>query len=79
MNELKDFVASRGIAIAVITVPSEAAQEVADTLVDAGIKAIWNFAPKDLHLPPHVVLQRTDLATSFAVLSAKCKRLFDQC
>ena len=79
MSELKDFVTSRGITIAVITVPSEAAQEVADTLVDAGIKAIWNFAPKDLRLPAEVVLQRTDLATSFAVLSAKCKRLFEQC
>jgi redox-sensing transcriptional repressor len=79
MSELKDFVTSRGITIAVITVPSEAAQEVADTLVDAGIKAIWNFAPKDLRLPAQVVLQRTDLATSFAVLSAKCKRLFEQC
>lgn len=78
MEELKQFVASRGISIAVITVPSESAQEVADSLVDAGIQAIWNFAPKDLRLPSHVVLQRTDLATSFAVLSAKCKRLFDQ-
>jgi redox-sensing transcriptional repressor len=47
-------------------------------LVDAGIKAIWNFAPKDLRLPPHIVIQRTDLATSFAVLSAKCRRKMDE-
>ena len=79
MEDLDRFVKSNGITIAVITVPSEGAQDVADTLVNAGIKAIWNFAPKDLRLPAHVVLQRTDLATSFAVLSAKCKRLFDQC
>jgi redox-sensing transcriptional repressor len=42
--------------------------------VDCGIVAIWNFAPKDLKLPESVVVQRTDLATSFAVLSAKVKR-----
>ena len=79
MDELKDYVQANAINIAVITVPAESAQEVADTLVDAGIKAIWNFAPKDLRLPETVVLQRTDLATSFAVLSAKCRRLHDGC
>lgn len=77
MDELKQYVADHAINIAVITVPAESAQDVADALVEAGIKAIWNFAPKDLRLPPNVVLQRTDLATSFAVLSAKCRRLFD--
>jgi len=79
MDDVKNFVTEHHIHIAVITVPAEAAQEVADTLVDAGIRAIWNFAPKDLRLPSNVVLQRTDLATSFAVLSAKCNRLSDRC
>jgi redox-sensing transcriptional repressor len=50
----------------------------ADELVGFGIKAIWNFAPKDLKLPAGIVVQRTDLATSFAVLSAKCRRMFDR-
>lgn len=77
MDELKQYVSDHAINIAVITVPADSAQDVADALVEAGIKAIWNFAPKDLRLPPNVVLQRTDLATSFAVLSAKCRRLFD--
>jgi redox-sensing transcriptional repressor len=77
MEQLKQFVAERSINIAVITVPAEAAQEVADQLVESKIKAIWNFAPKDLRLPDDIVLQRTDLATSFAVLSAKCRRKID--
>ncbi len=77
LSDLKTYIKEHSINIAVITVPSESAQEVADLLVDAGIKAIWNFAPKDLKLPPHIVLQRTDLATSFAVLSAKCSGLTD--
>ena len=42
-----------------------------------GIKGIWNFAPKDLKIPSGVVMQRTDLATSFAVLSVKMRKKFD--
>lgn len=78
MEKLKAYIADHVINIAVITVPAESAQEVADYLVEVGIKAIWNFAPKDLRLPENIVLQRTDLATSFAVLSAKCRRAFEQ-
>jgi redox-sensing transcriptional repressor len=78
MESLKKYIKDHSINIAVITVPAEAAQDVADQLVDAGIKAIWNFAPKDLKLPPDIVIQRTDLATSFAVLSAKCRRRFQE-
>lgn len=71
MEHLKRYIDTHDINIAVITVPADSAQDVADTLVEMGIKAIWNFAPKDLRLPSDIVLQRTDLATSFAVLSAK--------
>ena len=47
-----------------------------DRMVSAGIKGIWNFAPKDLKIPSEVVMQRTDLATSFAVLSVKMRKMF---
>ena len=78
MDELKPFVESSGISIAVITVPASSAQSVADTLVACGIKGIWNFAPKDLKIPGDVVMQRTDLATSFAVLSVKMRKMFGE-
>jgi redox-sensing transcriptional repressor len=78
MAQLADYIKGHAINIAVITVPAEAAQALADELVGFGIKAIWNFAPKDLRLPAGIVVQRTDLATSFAVLSAKCRRMFDR-
>ena len=78
MEELSGYISDNAINIAVITVPAKSAQAIADDLVDAGIRAIWNFAPKDLRLPPNIVVQRTDLATSFAVLSAKCRRMFDR-
>ena len=78
MDELKPFIESSGISIAVITVPASSAQSVADTLVACGIKGIWNFAPKDLKIPGDVVMQRTDLATSFAVLSVKMRKMFGE-
>ena len=78
MDELKPFIESSGISIAVITVPASSAQSVADTLVGCGIKGIWNFAPKDLKIPGDVVMQRTDLATSFAVLSVKMRKMFGE-
>ena len=76
MDKLKSFIETNGISIAVITVPAKHAQSVADSLVEYGIKGIWNFAPKDLKIPSEVVMQRTDLATSFAVLSVKMRKMF---
>jgi len=62
--DLKTIAAQMGINLGVITVPANLAQEVADKLVDAGITGILNFAPKRLHLPPHVYVEHVDLTTS---------------
>jgi redox-sensing transcriptional repressor len=53
----------------IITVPSHAAQAVADQLIAAGIKAIWCFAPTHLDVPPGILVQNENMATSLAVLS----------
>ena len=76
IDSINQYIKMHRIAIAVITVPASSAQSVADLLVKCGIRAIWNFAPKDLKLPEEVVMQRTDLATSFAVLSIKLKKKY---
>lgn len=55
--------------IAIVTVPSEHAQEVADLIIDAGITAIWNFTNQKLSVPDHVVVQKEDLSSGFAILS----------
>jgi redox-sensing transcriptional repressor len=57
------------VHMGIITVPSGAAQDVADVLVLAGIRAIWNFTPIELNVPPNIVVEKTDLAASLAVLS----------
>ena len=74
MESLNRFIMENRISIAVITVPAIQAQAVCDLLVKCGIRGIWNFAPKDLRVPESVVVQRTDLATSFAVLSVKLSK-----
>ena len=50
---LAEIIAERDIRIGVIAVPAAAAQDVADKLVAAGIRGIWNFAPVNLQVPQH--------------------------
>ncbi len=69
ITELKKFCAERKILIGIITVPAEFAQSVCDTLIECGIRAIWNFAPVHLEVPDGVLVQRENMATSLAVLS----------
>lgn len=52
-----------GIKVAMLTVPASAAQNVADKLVQAGVKAILNYAPITLNVPSGVKVQYIDPAT----------------
>jgi len=52
-----------GIQVAMLTVPASAAQEVADKLVEAGVKAILNYAPISLNVPAGVYVQYIDPPT----------------
>jgi redox-sensing transcriptional repressor len=57
-----------GVKMAILTVPSSAAQETADILVKAGIEGIWNFTNVKLKVPPQVVVEKEDLASGYAML-----------
>ena len=76
MEKLKNFVRRVNIHIGIITVPYQSAQEVCDQLIDAGIKAIWNFAPTHIYVPEGVVLKDEDMASSLAILSSQLKDLY---
>lgn len=76
MNKLEDFVKRANVHIGIITVPSQNAQEVCNRLVKAGVKAIWNFAPTHVAVPPGVVVKNEDLAASLAILSSQLKDLY---
>ncbi len=68
-EDLKDFVRKNKIDIAVITVPREKGQIVADTLVDAGIKGIWNFSSVDLELPERISVENVHMSDSLHALA----------
>jgi redox-sensing transcriptional repressor len=68
-REVAHEVKARGIQIAIVAVPAEAAQAVTDQLVDAGIKAILNFAPSRLRGPRDARLKHVDLSIELETLS----------
>ncbi len=68
-KELRGFIKANDIEIGVITTPVQVAQSVADELVEAGIKAIWNFAPMDLKVPDDVVVEDVHLNESLFIMS----------
>ena len=68
-SSMKKIIASRSVDIGVITVPASAAQSVADSLVAAGVKGIWNFAPIKLNVPLEVPLVNEDLSVGLSALS----------
>ena len=69
MEQLERFCHTNKILMGIITVPAPYAQEVCDKLIACGIKAIWTFATVHLEVPPHILVQYENMATSLAVLS----------
>ena len=61
--DMVEIIRRANIKIAMITVPAEAAQEVADQLVEAGIKPILNYAPININVPKDVHVQYIDPST----------------
>lgn len=71
IEEIEAYCADNDIKIGIITVGQGSAQEVCDRLVACGVKAIWNFAPCTLRVPPNVLLKHEELALSLAHLNSK--------
>lgn len=69
LADLPQVAADFGIDIAVITVPEAAAQEVADHVANAGIKAILNFAPTHVKVPEGIVTRNVDMTSQLEFLS----------
>ena len=67
--DLEEIARREGITIAVISVPAASAQDVVNTVIDAGIRAVLNFSPGTLRVPDHVKLKSVDLTVSLESLS----------
>ena len=55
-------------ALAILTAPSQVAQEITDKLVESGIDAIWNFSNVKIKVPDEVLVQQEDLTSGYALL-----------
>lgn len=75
LDELKETVTEDGIMIGIIATPPLAAQEVAERLVDAGVKSILNFAPAVVNVPPDVTIRKVDLSIELQILSFYQQRI----
>lgn len=69
VEELRNIVREREVAIGVIATPASAAQAVAEAMVDAGIRSILNFAPTVVAVPPGVSMRRVDLSIELQILA----------
>ncbi len=68
---LPDLARTMKARIGIVTLPARFAQHAADLMVKGGIRAIWNFTPIALRVPPGVIVENQNLYFSLAALSAK--------
>ena len=75
VDSLADFCRENDVKIGVLTVPKEAAYEVAVTMANAGVMGIWNFANMELKLPEHddVIVENIHLGDSLMTLCYEIK------
>jgi redox-sensing transcriptional repressor len=68
-SALPDLVKNHDVAIGVIATPASAVQEIADAMVQAGIRSILNFAPAVITVPAGVSVRKVDLAIELQILA----------
>ncbi len=74
LDEMQDMIKNEDIQIGIICTPHNMAQTVCDQMVDAGVKAIWNFSPENVLVPEGVVVQNENLSVGIMNLSYKLNR-----
>ncbi len=67
-NKLFHLAERLNVKIGILTTPNHVAQDVAEDLVNCGIKAIWNFTSSNLVLPDKIIVQNTSMSSYAAVL-----------
>lgn len=69
IDNLDEFLKNNKTDIGIICVPQKSAQKVCDSLVEGGVKGIWNFAPTDLIVPDDAAVENVHLSESLLTLS----------
>ncbi|MDD4233250.1 MAG: redox-sensing transcriptional repressor Rex [Candidatus Cloacimonetes bacterium] len=71
MEKFSNLLSRLHVHIGILTVPADAAQGIADQMVENGVLAIWNFTPAKLILPEDIIIENVDMSSSLAVLSRR--------
>ena len=71
LSLLENYIKDHPVDIAVIVTPKTESQEIADRLVESGVKAIWNFSHRDLNVPDDVSVEDLRLVESLESLSCR--------
>lgn len=69
LAQMAETVRQQSVRLAILAVPADNAQDVADQLIDAGIRGLLNFAPVSLSVPSYVALQTVDMAVQLEQLA----------
>ncbi len=73
-DSFHDLAQRMHILIGILTVPATVAQETTNAMILAGIRAIWNYTPATLEVPPAIVVEDVRLSSSLAALSSRLTR-----
>lgn len=75
IDDIEEVASSTGAVIAILTVPSEMAQEAADIAISAGIRAIWNFTPYRVKTAEGIVMANTSIYAHLAMIYNRLENL----
>jgi len=68
ISQLAEWQREHGVSIAILTVPVERAQDVADLAIASGMTALWNFTPYRIKAPEDVVIANTSIYAHLAII-----------
>ena len=72
---MKSCIRKGNIRLAILTTPAEASQGLADRLVSAGVKAIWNFSPTRLTVPSDVLVRNEHISIGLSQIAYHLKQM----
>ena len=75
IEEIGAVIREKKIAIAIVSVPVSAAEEISKALVEAGIQGILNYTPRPMNVPAHIYLEEYDMVTSLEKVAYFAKNM----
>lgn len=78
INDLPHICKLIHVHIGIITTKPEEAQNVCNTMMEGGIRAIWNFSTAHLEIPEHMIVHNENLAVSLAMISHDLEQMMQQ-